>query len=309
MARNNDNNTSQPVNADILHWFSGIQVWRLEEDFYLVRDFTPAHLTCTKFRTPLTISVFCTGGFLQGEIDGKPFTLRSNEALLTLPGQTVCLHYLSQDLRCTLCAMSRNMAEEQHVGEEYTLYDNILKNPVLTFGEEQMRAIITMTELYAYTVQQRQHPRQREILLTLLKVNHNLHAMSLHDTESVPDTAMERTGSIAMRFNRLLEANYTRQHHVAFYAGKLALTSKYLSTVVKQASGHSAGWWIDHCLMRDAERYLTETQLPVQAIADLLGFPDQSSFGKYFRRRQGVSPAHYRTIQALKNHIDNETTN
>lgn len=291
---------------DILHWFSGIQVWHLEDDFYLIRDFTPAHLTCSVLHTPLILTFFCTSGALQGDIDGKPFALHANEALLTLPLQTIRLHYISPDLRCTLTAMSRTYAEEQNVGEEYTLYENILKNPVLVFSEEQMRANIAMTEMYSYIVQQRQHPRQREILITLLKVNHMLHAMSLHNIEA-PDTAMERTGTLAVRFNRLLEANYTRQHHIAFYAERLAVTPKYLSTAVMQASGHTAGWWIDYYLMRDAERYLTETRLTVQAIADLLGFADQSSFGKYFRRQRGTSPAHFRTQHTNKNHNNNET--
>lgn len=296
------------THKDILYWFSGIKVWHLEDDFYIIRNFTPAHLTCSVLQTPLILTFFCTSGSIQGDIDGKHFTLRANEALLTLPLQTMRLHYISPDLCCTLTAMSRSYAEEQNVGEEYMLYENILKKPVLVFSDEQMRANIAMTEMYTYIVQQRHHPHQRKILITLLKANHLMHAMSLHNADA-PDTAMERTGALAVRFNRLLEENYIRQHHIAFYATRLAVTPKYLSTAVMQASGHTAGWWIDYYLMRDAERYLTDTRLTVQAIADLLGFANQSSFGKYFRRQRGVSPANYRTQYTNKNHNDNETDN
>jgi len=294
MAEKADTTIQQPNNTDILYWFSGIQVWHLEDEFFLIRDFTPSHLTCAVLRTPLIMNILCTAGAIQGQIDGKAFTLRANDSLIILPMQTTELQYISPDMCCTLVAISRDNAEAQNVGEEYTLYENIMKNPLVTFTEEQMRANIAMTEMYAYTIQQRNHPRQREILVLLQKVNHMLHATTLHNKQMPSDTAMERTGSLAVRFNRLVEAHYMREHQVTYYAGRLSVTPKYLSSAIMQASGHTAGWWIDYYLMRDAERYLKETRLPVQNIADLLGFADQSAFGKYFRRQRGISPVQFR---------------
>ncbi len=293
----------QPANSDILYWFSGIQVWHLEDEFYLIRHFTPSHLTCNVLRTPLIMNILCTSGTIRGTIDGRPFTMHANDTLITLPLQTLRLEYISDDLRCTLVALSRANAEAQNIGNEYTQYENILKNPVLPVSEEQMRAMITITELYAHTIQQRSNPHQREVLLLLQKVNNLLHGAQLHETPTPAGSQAEaeRTGSLAMQFNRLLEANYMRQHHIAFYADRLAVTPKYLSTVVMQASGHTAGWWIDYYLMRDAERYLNTTKLSVQAISDLLGFANQSAFGKYFRRQKGVSPANYRNNQTTQN--------
>jgi AraC-like DNA-binding protein len=34
--------------------------------------------------------------------------------------------------------------------------------------------------------------------------------------------------------------------------------------------------------------------LPIQAIADMLGFEEQTAFSRYFKRETGLSPTEYR---------------
>ena len=297
------------MEVNFLYWFSGIKVWHLADEFFLVREMRPEHLMVRTLRTPMTMTFYCAEGMMQGLIDDKTFALSANEALVMLPSQTLVITYFSDDWCSTLFAMTRDFAEQQNLGEEYLMYDNLLTNPVLHFEEDEMRSMLSLTETFAYTIQQLNNPHQREILLSLLRINHQLHAGSLHKTDNLPGSGDLRSGSLAIRFNRLLEAHYTLQHHVAFYADKLALTPKYMSTALMQATGHTAGWWIDHYLMRDADRYLTQTLMPVQQIAVVLGFADQSAFGKYFRRQRGMSPTEYRTRNNNKKHSKNENPN
>ena len=40
-----------------------------------------------------------------------------------------------------------------------------------------------------------------------------------------------------------------------------------------------------------------QAELSVQQVAEMLGFSDQSAFGKFFKRECGVSPAQYRKRQ------------
>lgn len=286
--------TPHTPDVDLLYCFSGIQMMHLENEFYVVRDFGAEHLVSWTIRTPLIINFLCKKGELVGYIDGSPISLQCNEVMILLPEQTLTISQLSEDFQSTLYAMSRDIAEAQNIGEESLMYENILKHPVSGFDADQFTAMLSLTDIFAYTIQQRQHPRQREILLMLLRVNHALHAGCLHQKEHEKEVAGHQADTISIRFNRLVENHYTRQHHVGFYASKMYLTPKYLSTVVMQTSGHTAGWWIDHYIMRDAERYLQDTNMPVQQIAAVLGFSDQSAFGKYFKRQKGVSPKSFR---------------
>ncbi len=55
-----------------------------------------------------------------------------------------------------------------------------------------------------------------------------------------------------------------------------------------------AGECIAYNLIRQAKSLLLTTTLPVQQIADRLGFRNQSHFGTFFRREVGAGPKAFR---------------
>ena len=52
--------------------------------------------------------------------------------------------------------------------------------------------------------------------------------------------------------------------------------------------------WIDKFVMEDARYYLKTTNMSIKEIASLLGFPNNSFFGRYIVRHVGMSPINYR---------------
>ena len=78
------------------------------------------------------------------------------------------------------------------------------------------------------------------------------------------------------------------------YADKLCLTPNYLSGVVKEYTGKTATEWVNDFVIVEAKIMLKDTKLSVQEISDRLNFPDQSTFGKYFKKIVGISPKAYR---------------
>lgn len=101
---------------------------------------------------------------------------------------------------------------------------------------------------------------------------------------------------IVRQFIVLLDQHCKREHSVAFYARELCVDAKYLSRIVKSVNGKTANRWIDEFLIKEAKLYLKEQKLPIQQIADILNFSDQSSFGKFFKKHCGVSPQNYRIM-------------
>jgi AraC-like DNA-binding protein len=100
---------------------------------------------------------------------------------------------------------------------------------------------------------------------------------------------------VSIQFHNNL-ARYFRKHHdVGFYAEKACLSPKHFSTVVKQETGYTAAHWIHSQIMAEAKMLLhIRRDLSVQAIADMLGFDEQASFSRYFRREMGMSPSEFR---------------
>lgn len=97
----------------------------------------------------------------------------------------------------------------------------------------------------------------------------------------------------AVEFRNLV-TKYHRQHRsVSFYASKMFISPKYLSLVIKKATGRSAAEWIDDYVILEAKNMLRFSGLNIQQIAYQLNFPNQSAFGKYFKHLTGMSPTLY----------------
>lgn len=103
-----------------------------------------------------------------------------------------------------------------------------------------------------------------------------------------------RAGMILDAFFKLLSENVEKEHEVVFYAERLCITPHYLTLVTNRYTGRPAGRIILEELASVACQLLHNPDLSIQDIADRLNFSDQSSFGKFFRRHTGTTPAAYR---------------
>lgn len=92
------------------------------------------------------------------------------------------------------------------------------------------------------------------------------------------------------KFITIIRQYCSTEHGIKFYAEKLFVTPQYLAKVVKDVSGKSASVWITEFILLEAKALLTHTNLTIQEVSFNLGFADQSSFGKFFKKNTGMSP-------------------
>jgi len=107
-------------------------------------------------------------------------------------------------------------------------------------------------------------------------------------------TSLSRQEDLTVRFFKLLEENFKKERVVQFYADRLYVTSGHLSKVLKKVSGKTASQLIEDVVTLEARILLGNTSLSIAQIAEELQFSDQSFFGKYFKKKTGVSPSAYR---------------
>lgn len=99
-----------------------------------------------------------------------------------------------------------------------------------------------------------------------------------------------KSDNLSDDFFRLLALHYREQHSVKFYADKLHLTPKYLSTAIKRATGRPILDWIHEAILIDAKMLLRTTDMTVQEIADQLNFSSSSAFVQFFKKHTGTTP-------------------
>ena len=93
--------------------------------------------------------------------------------------------------------------------------------------------------------------------------------------------------------------SYIRQHHMQNLtledvAAQVYVSPYYLSHLFKEKLGVTFVEYLTRVRVEMAKSYLLNTQLPVAAIAERVGYEDPSYFGKVFRRLTGSTPKGFR---------------
>ena len=82
---------------------------------------------------------------------------------------------------------------------------------------------------------------------------------------------------------------------MAYYADLCCLSPKHFSEVIRRETGISANTWISTYVTIRAKILLdSRPDCTVQQVSDVLGFSEQSSFARFFKKQTGMSPTEYR---------------
>lgn len=117
------------------------------------------------------------------------------------------------------------------------------------------------------------------------------------------ELGLSRNEILRQRFRELLMEECRLHREVGFYADKLCVTPDYLSKVVREYDGQSAVKWITNAVMTEAKILLREPDKTISQIAMELNFPDQSTFGKFFKRNASLSPLEYKKGEKTVNRV------
>ncbi len=120
-----------------------------------------------------------------------------------------------------------------------------------------------------------------------IKVSHH------HTHVEKSDKPMSRRIGYMQDFMRLVQTHYRHERSLKFYADRMFISPKYMSRIIKDATGRSAADWIDHFVVQEAKNMLRFSNKSIQQVAYALNFPTQSSFGKFFKHMTGMSPSEY----------------
>jgi len=100
---------------------------------------------------------------------------------------------------------------------------------------------------------------------------------------------------IIKRFVDLLEANFTKERSVGFYAAALNVHPNHLNLLIKKHTGLTAKESIQNRLLLETKYLLHSTRLSIKEISNQVGFNDPNYFAVFFRRFENMSPVNYRS--------------
>lgn len=103
----------------------------------------------------------------------------------------------------------------------------------------------------------------------------------------------EATGKIADVCRTML-ATLAEDRPIAYYAALCHLSESRFSHLFHEVTGQSPLAYLGDARLRRAEELLSDTALPVSAIAEAVGVKSPYYFSRFFKRHTGVSPSDYR---------------
>lgn len=103
-----------------------------------------------------------------------------------------------------------------------------------------------------------------------------------------------RPADIYNEFLNLIASHHCLAHDVAFYAGRLNISTRYLAQITADTVGKTPKQVISDYLFLQACQLLSGSRLSVKEISCKLGFSNVALFCRFFRLRQQQSPNAYR---------------
>lgn len=235
-------------------------------------------------------------GSIRLNINMDEYELSGGGQMLQLsPGQIVSIEDVSDDFDANVVFLSRHFIESMMVYISGSMpFRMNISHPVISTPSEEELQIEKMffdAALYVvnYSISQYRMQVMQHIMMAIFYASNA--PSKLNDNG---ERARTNADVLSKQFMELVQANFRKERQLKFYAEALCITPRYLSRVVKECTGASAADWIERYVVLEARALLKSTTMTIQQISDHLNFPSQTFFGKYFKRRAGMSPKEYR---------------
>ena len=241
--------------------------------------------------------IVITAGQFSCLVDFRMWSLKAPAVALFLPGQVVESIDLDEDFSGFGMVVSQNFTDSLNLPVSLQERLFIKDTQFYSVSPEVIDVLTYVYRQVSSLIKQHDNPYKEEIIKHLFSAHYYGLGYYMHGLKSQP-SAMTVQQEKCERFMVLVAENFKTRRDIGFYADKLCVTSKYLSTMLKQETGMTALDWIEKHVVLYAKSCLSSTSMTIQEISDDLDFPSQSVFGKYFKRVEGMSPKAYR--QSLK---------
>ena len=231
------------------------------------------------------------------------YEIHERSLLITAPGNIIRLSAYDEnkiaDSELIFALLSKDFVSNIHVDFDKTLQAAVrfLESPCLTLNAEQLDIASDYFTL-ARKIIHSQMDNKREIISSLLTsityLAVNLWRNDIASAKERQDMSSLRVNQTYEQFIALVSQHHNKERGMAFYADKMHITPKYLSKIIKQASGRSGSDWIDSFVVLEAKNLLKYTDKPVKEIVWQLNFPTPSVFNKFFKKHTNLTPSEYR---------------
>ncbi|MCF2582451.1 helix-turn-helix domain-containing protein [Bacteroides caecigallinarum] len=240
--------------------------------------------------------IFCRKGTANIEIDLIPYEIVANTQLIIIAGSIVHNISNSDDFKISYITFKHEVYDEATAQLEPSFTFFLKEYPCVQLGEKRINKMNYLVE----AMEDFYYEKTNCFRIKIFKNNIQSFLLDVYDktrTLFKIDKSEEvgRREELFIKFIHLIHKYCPQQREVGFYAGKLYITSRYLSSITQNVADKSAKYIIDKHAIQRIKIMLKYSNMSIQDISYELNFPDQSFFSRYFKKHTGMSPLEYRT--------------
>lgn len=237
----------------------------------------------------------CVKGSLHFFVNHKEYKLQKGQIFTILSRQIIQIIERSADFYGKILVFPIDFMPDYLSPINYEVIFRIIEKPVLSVSPKTMQTVLDLHNMIIHNHNDKDKAYKEDIvkmllLTTVLEIGSEY---AKNQQKRLP-AVKTRKEEVTEEFIKRLFEDYKVGHTVAYYAEKMCMTPKYLSSVVKSVIGVGALNCINQIIIAKIKSFLRNSQLTVAQISEEFNFSNPSFFGKYFKEHTGVTPLQFR---------------
>lgn len=247
----------------------------------------------TFFNANYSIVITVVQGSMDLIVDGTLIKMKPNDYISIMPCTTVEIHESRAIFFIHMVQANLMMDIYNHIGFETSIRHNSFCFHYHHFMPEHISRLKEVFLLQKAEMNRPNYLMKEFVLRALIVVylSYLYHVKSTYGEIILVKNSRQK--AMFNQFLDLLNDYYNQERSVQFYADKIGITSKYLSTITAEFAQLPASNVIDQYVVFRIKLLLYDGSINIKSISDSLNFPTQSFFGRYFKRITGISPRQY----------------
>lgn len=239
--------------------------------------------------------IFCRKGTANIEIDLIPYEIVANTQLIIIAGSIVHNISNSDDFKISYITFKHEVYDEATAQLEPSFTFFLKEYPCVQLGEKKINKMNYLVE----AMEDFYNEKNNCFRVKIFKNNIQSFLLDVYDKTRTlfkieKSEEVGRREELFIKFIHLIHKYCPQQREVGFYAEKLCITSRYLSSITQNVADKSAKYIIDKHAIQRIKIMLKYSNMSIQDISYELNFPNQSFFSRYFKKHTGMSPLEYR---------------
>jgi len=261
--------------------------------------------------------LLCQSGHMDMEYRGEQHHLSKFDLLMSAANHVPEHRRVSDDFRCAIYALEAKSLDDilfACMKEEPAWMHKlryVLLHPILHLSRRQVRLIGAyegLVQFYSdgtlwqadssYRLKRRVAFLQGQAMV--LEFLSWIDAAMARDRQSAQDDGRSttagnnRANELYLRFYEMLYTYGLAERRVSWYAEQMHITPAYLHHICTRATGESPQDIISRMILQEAKQRLSNPDASIKETAFALNFGSESSFCKFFKKMEGVSPTEWK---------------